>query len=154
MKSGFTQHKQCFMVESRSHIYDTSRVIYIGPVITTCILPTIHTWYIKTTAHNLVCNLFPVLDFDLAWSFFSHTLILRGRLCSHSNLTGSSLNLGTTVALINKFIINLTIYLNSVFKHQFVSVLDYHPERQISRCCAWLSLTPVVWEAIWRRVND
>ena len=71
-------------------------------------------------------------------------LILRGRLCSHSNLTGSSLNLGTTVALINKFIINLTIYLNSVFKHQFVSVLDYHLERQISRCCAWLSLVVVV----------
>ena len=57
------------VLESRSHIYDTSQVIYIGPVITTCILPTIHTWYIKTTAHNLVCNLFPVLDFDLAWSF-------------------------------------------------------------------------------------
>jgi hypothetical protein len=71
---------------------------------------------------------------------FSHTLILPGRFCSHSNLTSSSLDLGTTVALINNFIINLTIYLNSVFKHQFVSVLDYHLERQISRCCAWLSL--------------
>ena len=39
--------------ESRSHIYDTSRVIYIGPVITTCTLPTMHIWYIDKPAHTI-----------------------------------------------------------------------------------------------------
>ena len=67
----------------------------------------------RTAAHILVSDLFPCSNsilcglhqphFDFVVAFI-HTLILH----VHSNLTGSSLNLVTTVALIYNYILNLT----------------------------------------------